>query len=38
MGEGCGYTTFAPFERLHLQHNVCKFSSDVIPPLERGII
>ena len=29
--------SLAPFERLHFQHRVCKFSSEVIPPFDKGI-
>ena len=29
---------FAPFDLLHLQHNVCRFSSKVMPPFDIGIM
>ena len=37
LGKASVLYIFEPFERLHFQHNVCKLSSEVMPPLERGI-
>jgi len=34
--QACPLRIFEPLERLQRQHSVCKFSSDVMPPLDRG--
>lgn len=35
---GIYHSIFEPLFLLHLQHNVCKFSSVVKPPFDKGII
>ena len=35
---GIYHSIFEPLFLLHFQHNVCKFSSVVKPPFDKGII